>query len=85
MYRHLFRHQRALERDHLEGYAAEMALGMVRFKQDMRIYIHQSCIERDLNGGLESGVQGIPTLFINGVYYKGDMKLADLMLAMTNY
>lgn len=45
-------------------------------------HVHQSRIERDLNSGLESGVQGIPTLFINGVRYDGDLKLADIMKAI---
>ena len=84
MHRHLFRHQRALKQEHLEGYAAELALDTARFKQEMQSHIHEARIKRDLNSGLASGVQGIPTLFINGIYYEGAMKLADLMQAMTN-
>ncbi len=85
MHSHLFRHQKAMEREDMEGYAAELALDLALFKQDMLSHVHETRIKRDLNSGLASGVQGIPTLFISGVYYKGDMKLADLMQAMTNY
>jgi protein-disulfide isomerase len=82
MHRHLFRHQKALEQEHLVGYAAELALDMARFKQDMEAHVHQDRIKRDLNSGLESGVQGIPTLFINGIRYDGDLTLADIMKAI---
>ena len=84
MHRHLFRHQKALEIEDLEGYAAELALDVARIKQDMQAHIYETRIKRDLNSGLESGVQGIPTLFINGVRYEGDLKLVDIMDAIEN-
>jgi protein-disulfide isomerase len=82
MHRHLFRHQKALEREDLEQYATELALDMARFKQDMQAHVHVARIKRDLNSGLESGVQGIPTLFINGDRYDGALKLVDIKNAI---
>ena len=84
MHRHLFRHQRALEQEHLNGYAMELALDVALFKQDMRSHGHETRIKRDLASGLASGVQGIPTLFINAVRYDGDLKLAGIMNAIEN-
>ena len=82
MHWHLFRRQRALEQEHLEGYAAGLALDVARFKQDMHAHVHQARIERDLRSGLDSGVQDIPVLFINGFRYDGDLKLADIIEAI---
>jgi protein-disulfide isomerase len=84
MHWHLFRHQRALEQEHLNGYAMELALDVALFKQDMRAHVHETRVKRDLASGLASGVQGIPTLFINAVRYDGDLKLAGIMNAIEN-
>ncbi len=84
MHRHLFRHQKALEPEDLEGYAMALSLDVARFKQDMLTHVHEPRIKRDQKSGFESGVQGIPTLFINGLYYDGAMKLANLLLALTS-
>ena len=54
----------------------ELALDVALFKQDMRAHVHETRVKRDLASGLASGVQGIPTLFINAVRYDGDLKLA---------
>jgi protein-disulfide isomerase len=84
MHQHLFRHQRALEQKDLEGYALELALDVLRFRQDMLDHVHETRIRRDQQSGRESGVQGVPTLFINGVRYDGHLKLADIMDAIEN-
>jgi protein-disulfide isomerase/rhodanese-related sulfurtransferase len=84
MHQHLFRNQRALEVEDLEGYAAELALDMTRFKQEMHAHAHQRRIERDQMSGLESGVQGVPALFINGIRYEGDLKMAGILNAIEN-
>lgn len=84
MHRYLFRHQKALEQEDLERYAAELGLDVARFKQDMHDHIHEPRIQRDVRSGRESGVQGIPTLFINGVRYEGAMKLATILETIEN-
>jgi protein-disulfide isomerase len=57
---------------------------VARFKQDMSAHVHEPQIKRNQKSGFESGVQGIPTLFINGLYYDGAMRLANLLLALTS-
>jgi protein-disulfide isomerase/rhodanese-related sulfurtransferase len=83
MHWHLFRHQKDLKPEDLEGYALELSLDVARFKQDMSAHVHEPRIKRDQKSGFESGVQGIPTLFINNLYYAGPMRLADLLQAFT--
>jgi protein-disulfide isomerase/rhodanese-related sulfurtransferase len=83
MHWHLFRHQKALEPEDLQGYAKELSLDVARFNQEMSTHIHEPRIKRDQKSGFESGVQGIPTLFVNGLYYPGPMRLADILQALT--
>src|SRR5437588_10723004 len=56
--RHLFAHQNALEDGDLTRYAAAL---------DLATHAYEALIDGDLRGGIRSGVQGTPTLFINGV------------------
>jgi len=83
MHWHLFRHQKALEPEDLQGYARELSLDIARFNQEMSTHIHEPRIKRDQKSGFESGVQGIPTLFVNGLHYPGPMRLADILQALT--
>jgi len=84
MHDHLFRHQLALTYDDLLNYAAELGLDLTRFKSEMDDHIYDSRINRDRQSGWDSGVRGIPTLFINRVRYQGSMKLAAISQAIEN-
>lgn len=62
----LFEHQRALEDEDLERYAAQLGLDIERFRADLRSPETQASIERDRTEGSRLGVEGTPTFFING-------------------
>lgn len=62
----LFEHQRALEDDDIDGYARRLGLDMERFHTDLRSPETQRRIEADREVGHRVGVQGTPTLIING-------------------
>lgn len=71
MHDYLFEHQHALDDAHLRQYAASLGLDADRFDQDMAQHRYAGQIEDDLLGGVQSGVRGTPTLFLNGVRYEG--------------
>ncbi len=76
----LFHRQKALEEDDLQRYAAELGLDVARFDRDRADAGVLERIERDVQSGLASGeVQGTPTLFIDGVVYRGSYEVSALL------
>jgi protein-disulfide isomerase len=39
-------------------------------------------VEADFNSGVRSGVRGTPTLFVDGVRYRGDVTVRALLTAL---
>jgi protein-disulfide isomerase len=80
MHELLFDRQQALEEDDLGQYADELALDVARFDQDRVGPEVRRRIRRHVETGLASGeVRGTPTLFIDGVVYRGEYG-ADILL-----
>ena len=79
MHDYLFEHQHALDEAHLHKYAATLGLDTQVFEQDMVQHRYAGKIEDDLLGGMQSGVQGTPTFFINGVRYDGGYDKESLL------
>lgn len=69
----LYQHQQALEPEHLAQYAQQIGLNVDEFVQALRNHAGHARIERDAQSGMESGVQGTPTFFINGSQYQGPL------------
>ncbi|RAJ81941.1 thioredoxin-like protein [Chitinophaga dinghuensis] len=65
----LYENQAELSADNILGFAATLHLDMSRFSQDWRSQQLLDRVERDLEGGLRSGVNGTPTFFLNGERY----------------
>ena len=70
MHDYLFEHQKALDDGHLLEYAKKIGLDTYKFKHDMSKRAYASSIEESLKGGIDSGVEGTPTFFVNGVQYE---------------
>ena len=79
MHDYLFEHQHALDDAHLREYAATLGLDPQVFEQDMVQHRYAGKIEDDLLGGMQSGVQGTPTFFVNGVRYDGGYDIESLL------
>ena len=62
----LFAHQHALEEADLLRYAQDLTLDMEQFERELMGHSHSQRIVWDVKSGLASGVQGTPTLFLNG-------------------
>lgn len=78
----LFEAHRKLEDEDLGRYAEEVGLDLAKFDRDMEEHAHAERVRRDLVSGLESGVPGTPTFFINGVRHDGPYELETLLAAM---
>jgi formate-nitrite transporter family protein len=80
----LFRNQAALTDDDLQRYAAELGLDGAQFERDRSSDAVFERVRRDVESGTASGqVQGTPTLFIDGVVYRGPYDAAALLEALT--
>ena len=62
----LFSHQHDLEDEDLERYAVQLELDLDRFRADLASPDVQRRIDADRQKGHRVGVQGTPTIFING-------------------
>jgi protein-disulfide isomerase len=83
MHQSLYRRQKALEDDDLRSYATEIGLDLDRFDEDRTGAEVLARIERDVASGEATGVvRGTPTLFIDGVLYRGGYRPAELMGAL---
>ncbi|MDA0638475.1 Na+/H+ antiporter NhaA [Nonomuraea sp. MCN248] len=73
----LYAQRQALGDEDLARYAAELEVDL-----SAPIAPRAARIERDERSGLESGVRGTPTLFINGVRYRGRLDLDPIIEAV---
>jgi len=76
----LFDNQNALGRSHLNRYAAQLGLDLKRFEAELDSHVHLDRIREDIGSGVRSGVNGTPTLFINGARYE-EMVTVPLLIA----
>ena len=67
----LFRNQLRLEPDDLHRFAKRLDLDTARFESDLVDPAVMARVERDVDSGFRSGVDGTPSLFIDGSRYEG--------------
>jgi protein-disulfide isomerase len=83
MHELLYHRQLALEDSDLRGYAKELGLDLSRFDSDRAGSAALERIQRDVRSGDATGeVLGTPTLFINGVIYRGPHDADSFMAAL---
>ena len=75
----LFTNQDRLESEDLRDYAQEIGLNMSRFDQEMKSHAHQDEVRRDFRRGIQDGVNGTPTIFLNGLRYDGPRDYRSLL------
>ena len=84
MHDYLYEHQQALDDKHLEKYAKIVGLDLARFDKDMKNHIHVPKIREDFLSGIQSGVNGTPSFYINGTRYDGSWDFDTLMQILTS-
>jgi protein-disulfide isomerase len=67
----IFTHQRALSNDDLRSYAEQIGLDLARFEHDLSEQRYAAEVRQDFRNGVNDGVNGTPTLFLNGMRYDG--------------
>jgi protein-disulfide isomerase len=82
MHDKLFQYSPALDELHLMKYAHTVKLNMDRFSQELMTHRYLPRVASDMESGVQSGVQGTPTFFINGVRHRGGYDLASLIDAV---
>ncbi|HWY98835.1 MAG TPA: thioredoxin domain-containing protein [Bacteroidia bacterium] len=67
----VFEHQKRLTTEHLLSYAKKVGLDIDRFTTDINKQELSDRVGNDIESGILSGVNGTPSLYINGQKYNG--------------
>ena len=78
----LFTHQNALDNGSIVDYADEIGLDVLLFLRNMKDHTYAGRVQEDVHSGLQSGVNGTPAFFINGVRYLPDANRGTLLAAL---
>ena len=73
MHDKMFANNQNLTRDNMLKWAGDLGLDMKRFIADMDSPETKKQIARDLADGEQAGVEGTPTVFVNGKHYNGSL------------
>jgi protein-disulfide isomerase len=68
----IFEHQKILAIENLLLFAGRIGLDIQRFQNDIQKKALIDKVEKDIDSGIRSGVNGTPTFFINGEKFNGD-------------
>jgi protein-disulfide isomerase len=82
MHDYLFEHPLSLSNGFVLQYATNLGLDVDRFEREIAEHIYAERVRSDLRSGIESGVNGTPTFFINGIRHDGDWNLERLQAAI---
>jgi protein-disulfide isomerase len=78
----IFKRQKFLNDSDLLADANMLELNMEEFEKDLLGHAYLRRVQKDLQSGMNSGVQTTPTVFINGTYYSGKNDLQSLLAAI---
>jgi len=78
----LFENQDALEDEDLVAYAADINLDADRLLADLESGKYQTRVQEDIQSGMQSGVDGTPTFYINDLRYDGPLEPEAIMAAL---
>lgn len=67
----LFENQKMLDRADLERYAKEVGLNLPKFREALDKGTYKAKVDAEMAEGMQAGVQGTPSLFVNGIAYSG--------------
>ncbi|SIQ85706.1 Formate/nitrite transporter FocA, FNT family [Haladaptatus litoreus] len=82
MYDLLYQRQDALAREDLVRYAEELDLDSRRFTDELDRGVHEERVREEYRSGLQSGVTGTPTFYINGERYDGPHEFEPMLAAI---
>ena len=79
----LFENQKALEFEDLVRYAEQLSLDVEMFDEDVKSEKYLERVRNDFRSGVQNGVFGTPTLFLNGVRHNDNVDYDTLMAAIS--
>jgi len=82
MHDRIFANPRALTEANFISWAREAGMDAARFTADLRSHKYQAAVQTELREGLDAGVQGTPTVFLNGKLHRGAATVEDLKPAV---
>jgi 2-hydroxychromene-2-carboxylate isomerase len=82
MYRRIYRSHHPPTEESLRRDAGRLGLDVARFDADMRDHEHVHHIRDDFETGLQSGVNGTPTIFVNGYRHDDENTYGSLLAAL---
>jgi protein-disulfide isomerase len=80
----LFKYQRQLEYDYLRIYAQRVGCDLGQFDEDMEAHRYLDEVRRDFRRGINDGVNGTPTLYINRHRYDGPRDRSSLLTVIAS-
>lgn len=82
MHDRIFANPRSLTEPNLIAWAKEFGMDVARFSSDLTSHKYQNRVQTEVREGLDAGVQGTPTVFLNGKLYRGNVRIDDLKPAV---
>jgi protein-disulfide isomerase len=78
MHDKMFKNQRALKREQLDAYAAELGLDAAAFGADLDSGKYKAQVDADMKSGKNFAVRSTPSFFMNGKPFKGALPMERL-------
>src|SRR5438552_469941 len=78
MHDYLFEHQDALDAGNLVNAGSILDLDKARFNREVAEHVYADRVKADIQSGIDSGVGGTPTIFVNGVRNDDDDEFETL-------
>ena len=78
----IFEHQNDLHGNSFMHFAQQLGLDVTQFREDSENETIFQKVESDFESGIKSGVNGTPSLFINGIKYDGMVDVPELIMAI---
>jgi protein-disulfide isomerase len=78
MHDRIFANPRALTEANFIAWAKEFGMDVARFTSDLKSHKYQNVVQTETREGLDAGVEGTPTVFLNGRPYRGAVTVDDL-------
>ena len=82
MHDRIFANPRSLTESNLIAWAKELGLDTARFTSDLTSHKYQNTVQNEVREGLDAGVQGTPTVFLNGRPHRANVTMEELKPAV---
>jgi predicted DsbA family dithiol-disulfide isomerase len=74
--------QQRLRDQDLHAYAEQLGLDVARFDRELAEHVHAARVHEGFLSGVRSGVNGMPTFYINGSRHDDSYELNALLAAL---